>query len=169
MNLTSLLEINSGGVGSGCRGDGCGRPKVGRTPDAGKQERGKQYYVPHTKEEERKAYANQDELAKELGKDAVVISDHKPFDIVWKGKALIELKTKMKGKQNAITVHPKALVRKNKASKKMGLPGYTVVIDERAGSRTFYWRDRVGSFKLSSMNQAKDFADLKSQMLRSLK
>jgi hypothetical protein len=94
--------------------------------------------------------------------------DNAPFD-VWIGAdpekwysgkskekpwAVIEVKTIIRAKNNKITMPKDALVRKRKELRKFGkknTSGHTIVIDERTGK--IYYRDDVGSFRLSAMEE----------------
>lgn len=147
-------SMMAGGPGSGCRGDDCGRKRK----DRGRVKRAKAGYVPATLEVIRKALGTEKEVAKAIG--GKQIGDHQPFDVA-KGKVVVEVKTKLVGKKNEITMHPQSLRDKQSMIKKKGLTAFTVCIDKREGRNVVYWREGVGSFKLKFMNTVGNINDLK--------
>ena len=69
----------------------------------------------------------------------------------------IEIKTLVGGKNEKITMSKTALARKLAEQQAEGLKAYTVVVDRRArgmeGKATYYYREGLGSFRLSSMKE----------------
>lgn len=112
-------------------------------------------YKPATKRVQGVGAKNEMRLAAML-KDAKQIGDNKPFDVligvVEKPRHLIEVKSIVRGKNNKITMHPDALVRKLAEAKRFPKAKiHTVVFDER--TKTIYYSDGVGSYRLNSMEK----------------
>src|SRR5262245_7615240 len=106
MNLASVLELRSGGPGSGCNPE---KGACGRKPGNARSERAKTTHVPSTKAVRKVATASQTELAGHIkGQE---IADNKPFDVVYKDVG-IEVKTLVNQKNDKITMHPSSLARK---------------------------------------------------------
>lgn len=140
-------SIKAGGAGSGCRGSNCGRP---RKKDESRQQRAISSYKPMTKNKIKLALANQTKLAKLLG--GTEIGDHKPFDVIIKGKRIgIEVKTIFAGAKANITMHKASLARKVSFAKKAKLSSYTVVFDNRSSNSKYFWAQGLGSFKLPEL------------------
>jgi hypothetical protein len=115
-------------------------------------ERAKRTHVPHSREAHIIAINNEKKLAIKLkGKQLL---DNEPFDVIVGPKndpsVLIEVKTIIKGKNDKITMHPDALMRKKNFAKKFpNADMCTVVFDERSG--IYYLKEGVGSFRLTTM------------------
>ena len=81
----------------------------------------------------------------------------------------IEIKTLVGVKNEKITMSKTALGRKLAGQQAEGLKAYTVVVDRRArgmeGKATYYYREGLGSFRLSSMTKC-TLADLKTMVMR---
>jgi hypothetical protein len=82
-----------------------------------------------------------------------------PFDIK-KGKHYIEVKTKIEGKIDKITIKGEAITKKDKLIKATkGSIGHTVVFDTR--TNTIYYKKGYGSFWLTTMTKVKNMNGLK--------
>lgn len=180
MNLEALLQIEvleSGGVGSGCRGPNCGRKATGRNkvenqrhkdprlkdPKDPKLSRiAKENYVGTNRQDKLESEARQKEFASWFPRGlAKSLPDQKPFDALVKGKALVEVKYKPRGKKNEVNHHRDALGRKYADAKAKGLPIYTMVFDERKGkgNRDLYICEGI-CWGLNAMSKFKDPRDV---------
>lgn len=147
-------------------GPGSGRHKTGRKEkDKGRQSRALSTYKPATVEKQRQAENNEKKLANAL-RGAVQIGDNRPFDvIVAKARIAFEVKTKIDGKKDTITMHPESRMRKEKAIKEMKLKAaFTVIFDDRHGK--IYYGEGVKSFRIKLRSGAdnpnlKEVKDLK--------
>ena len=76
--------------------------------------------------------------------------DNMPFDVLM-GASAVEVKTILEGKNPKITMHPESLARKVAYAKQHKLKPHTVVIDARGPRRKYYYKQGIGSFRLSGM------------------
>ena len=124
--------------------------------DMRRAERAMKNHKPATRAVQQVALRNEKRLAKWV--KGTHIPDNEPFDMlvgtVDKPKHLVEVKTIVRGKNDKITMHPSSLRRKlDYATKHPQAKVHTVVFDER--TKKVYYREGVGSFRLSSMQQVK--------------
>lgn len=149
------LPLVEGGSGSGNAGH-AGRPgqlggsSSGVSKGATRSMLAKKSYKPSTRKKQKIAAATEKKIAKAVG--GKVTPDNSPFDVKT-GKAVIEVKTIIEGKNPKITMHPSSLRRKKEAAKKEKKKVWTVVHDQRGGKSDFYLKNGVGSFRLSSMRK----------------
>lgn len=159
-------ELVHGGAGSGHWGH-AGRPgEVGGSSDEGapapkestRSSRAKATYKPADLSAQREAHRNEASLARSLrGKRT---KDNEAFDVIV-GKTAIEVKTIVKSDNDKITMHRESLARKVAYAKEHGLQTCTVVFDKRSGST--YFKEGVGSFRLSTMTKIGDIGELKEK------
>jgi len=97
------------------------------------------------------ALANESLVAKGIGGQG--LGDNEPFDII-AGRHAVEVKTLIAGKNPKITMRADALTRKINYAKVNGYTPMTVVVDARGSNPSYYYKDGVGSFRLSNMTQA---------------
>lgn len=138
-------QIQAGGPGSG-------RHKTSRkkrVKDATKQAAGLRSYNPSTRAKQQQATSNEKALTKVV-KGSSHVGDNQPFDVMVKSSRIaFEVKTKIDGKKNTITMHPASLERKVQAAKAMKLKAvYTVIFDDRPGQNKVYIAKGLGSFKI---------------------
>jgi hypothetical protein len=108
-------------------------------------------HVPQTKTKHAEAINNELRLAKVL---KVPATHHQHvFDII-KGRDAIEVKSMFPGiVGDSITMHPKSLRKKRIEALKQGYRTHTVVFDMRGKQVALYYREGLGSFRLSTMRK----------------
>lgn len=122
---------------------------------------------------------NEPRVAKALG--GISFPDGEPIDIAIAGddgvvKHGVELKTIVKNSNGKITMKGDAIARKAKWERKNKAKIHTVVIDDTGvfnangdgkhdeSKRKIYYANGYGSFRIATMHQAKDMAEVKSLM-----
>jgi len=145
---------SDGRFGSGGGGGG------GTTKDAKRQGLAKISHKPATVKKQRLAEAEQAILAKALGGQNT--DDNEAFDVIV-GQNAVEVKTLIDNSNDKITMHPSSLLRKKKYARSHKLKAHTVVIDARSIRRKYYYRDAVGSFRITAMERVS-----KSELKRKL-
>lgn len=131
--------------------------------DKARVERAIKSHKPSTKKVQKQAIQNEIKLSKGLRK-STWLSDNEPYDVIIgkqdRPKHLIEVKTIVRGKNDKITMHPKALRRKlSEAKKQSQAKVHTVVFDDRTGK--MYYKEGVGSFRLTTMKPIRGIGSLK--------
>ena len=122
-------------------------------------ERARTSYKPANKECHSAAEVNEIKLAGAMkGKQT---ADNDAFDVIV-GKNAIEVKTIVRGVNDKITMHKSSLARKMAKAKKEHLTPHTVVFDNRSGK--FYYKEGLGSFNLSTMQEISSLEDLRRLM-----
>lgn len=122
----------------------------GGSTSTSREERASASHVPMTKERRGIATKHENKVATTIG--GTKSDDNKPFDIV-KGRFAIEVKTIISGKHPKVTLHPESLARKEKEAKANNYKTSVVAIDARGASPVYYWKEGLGSFRLSSMTK----------------
>lgn len=157
-------NIREGGQGSGNFGH-AGRPgEVGGSGEGGvvdpvRSERARNSYNRADATKQRIADRTEVEVADELGGKR--IGDNQPFDVVVGGTG-IEVKTIVDAKVGKITMRRECRLRKLDEARKAGLTKVvTVVKDVRGASPQYYYKEGVGSFRLSGMTPVSSLAELK--------
>lgn len=177
--LASLLElreewvtINGVHVDIGADGNVLAGPKgwVGKPPPGGaksksgtisKSELAKQNYKGGDHHEQMIAEKMENHLAKELGMKKS--PDNKPFDL-FGSKYAVEVKTLVSNTNDKITMNRAAIERKDAFVKESGLKPFTVVVDARTKTPSYYVRSGYGSFRLGSMMKVSSPGAIRSQM-----
>jgi len=140
------------------------RDDHGRFSDTGaggssRSERASASHVPMTKERRAVATKHETKVATMIG--GTKSDDNKPFDVNV-GVHAVEVKTIIKGKNPKVTLHPESLARKEKEAKANKWKTSVVVIDARSATPVYYWKEGLGSFRLSSMTKVTT-AELKAK------
>lgn len=117
----------------------------------GRVARARRTHKPSTAKKQRLGEAEQGRLAGLIGGRNT--DDNAPFDVIVRGKHGVEVKTVMDNNNDKITVHPKSRRRKERRAKEMGYQVHTVAIDVRGDKRSYYHKQGVGAFRLSSMDK----------------
>jgi hypothetical protein len=160
------------GVGGG-QDNSCGKDEGSSQSD--RSARASASYNPATKEKQQASDKLEVDMAKALG--ATRSEDNLPMDITAKGgKVGLEVKMVHDGKHDKVHMRPDSRQRKEAwVADKPGRKAYTVIVDNRdkfeggkhadkySGNK-IYWKQGVGAFRFSTMNTAKNFADLKRQL-----
>jgi len=133
--------------------------RAGAAARAARAARATRSHVPMTKARRAKATESERQVAFLVG--GTTTPDNRPFD-VFVGKNGIECKTILSGKNPKITMHPESLARKLDAAKELNLTPHTIVVDARGDKPVYYYKQGIGSFRLSSMERvaAKDLRGL---------
>jgi hypothetical protein len=92
------------------------------------------------------------------------LPDNEPFDVI-AGRHALEVKTIIDGTTGRIIVNKASRIRKEKYAKKNRMKILTVAIDARKKPVTYYTREGVGAFSLTSMTPTK-LADIKKLLHR---
>lgn len=150
--LVDGIDEQKGGSGSGNYGHR-GRPGLvgGSSESVARSARAKRSYNPVTKAKRAIATKHESKIAELIGGEFT--GDNRPFDVTTDTHG-IEVKTVLPGVRNAkITMHPESLARKEKEARSKGYKTATVVIDARQDRAQYYFRNGLGSFRLSSMEK----------------
>lgn len=161
MRLIDIIQIYSGGVGSGCNPSvgKCGRPATGRTLSQ-RAHAAKASYIPVTSAKYQLAKRNERSVAKIL--NGVPTANNSPFDVIVNGKIGVEVKTIIEGRHDKITMHPSSLKEKNDEMRRMKLMSvFTVVADHRGASQKWFVREGLGSFRLGTLTPVAKISGLK--------
>lgn len=120
-----------------------------------KAQRAIQSYKPATRAIQRQADRSEKKLTKIIPGSRRT-GDNAPFDHVIGDPPtdMIEVKTIVRAGNDKITMHGDALSRKVEASRASGAKVHTVVFDTR--SDKIYYADRLGSMRLSAMNEVSE-------------
>lgn len=102
-----------------------------------------------TKAKMDKALEQEAKIAGALG--GLNLQDNEPFDVIV-GRFAVEVKTMINGKNPKITMRSDALERKLAYCKRNRLKAVTVVADLRGKSPRYFYKNGIGSFRLSTMS-----------------
>jgi chromatin segregation and condensation protein Rec8/ScpA/Scc1 (kleisin family) len=128
-----------------------------------RRRRAKLTYKPSTKAKQHLAADSERRIARIF--KTVPTTNKAPFDTLFTHQGRlqsVEIKTLMDNKNDKITMHKDALLRKVRWALKNKSISHTVVFDRRGARPKMFYRRGVGSFRLSSLTAVKNASHLRS-------
>lgn len=191
-NAENAGEFSSNGASGGARSRPTAKPRVPEPKPSAKAARAKAAHVLVNAKIQRYAEEhNEPRFARAVG--GVSFPDSEPIDVAVPGKSGrlahgVELKTMVANSNNKITMKRDAIARKAEWERKNKAPFHTVVFDDSAvfeahgmitdhtpgtpeyaalhdeSKRRIFYRRGFGSFRVGSMHEVKDLAELQKLM-----
>lgn len=118
-------------------------------------------YKPMSRERLHRGLAEEAKVAKAVGGEN--LPDNEPFDVIV-GNHALEVKTIIDGTTDRVIINKSSRLRKEKFARQTGKKIHTVAIDARRQPPSYYIREGVGAYSLSSMTRVKSLGALKEAL-----
>jgi hypothetical protein len=131
----------------------CSSGEGGSMSSSARRARAAATHVPVTMSMRRRSVGSEVEVSRAIP-GSVHIGQLKPYDVMVPGKHGIEVKTLHVQKNDKLTFHPDAKLRKEQLAVRLSIPEegrHTIAIDRREGRYDVYYRNGLGSFRLKNM------------------